>query len=60
MATIEEMNIAGDEALAELRKKMADDAEFAKAVAMVGAWLSKWYVKAGYKRLCRGLLNIIK
>jgi len=59
MATVDEMNIAGDEALAELRLKM-NDPKFAEAAKQVVAWLRKWYLKAGYKRLCRGLLDIVK
>jgi len=59
MATIDEMEIAGQEAQQDLVKQMHDP-EFAKAVAVVATWMRKWYLKAGYKRLCKTLLSLTK
>lgn len=59
MATIDEMERDGKLAEAELVEKMKD-AEFAKAARTVAGWLRKWYLKAGYKRLCKALLNATK
>jgi hypothetical protein len=59
MATMEEMATAGVEAENELRVKMADP-EFLAAAKLIGGWINKWYLKAGYKRLCRALLAALK
>ncbi len=60
MATPDEMEIAGQEAEQELRLRMGKDPEFKKAVEIVASFYRKWYLKAGYKRLSRALLNAVK
>ncbi len=59
MAT-EDMQAAANTAIEELEKDMAADPKVAEAVKIVGAWIGKHYLKAGYKLLCRGLLTLIK
>ena len=59
MATMEEMERDGKLAEAELAEKMKD-AEFAKAARTIAGFIRKWYLKAGYKRLCKALLNATK
>lgn len=59
MATMLEMEQAGVEAAAELAEKM-NDAEFAKAARTIAGFIRKWYLKAGYKRLCKALLAATK
>jgi len=59
MATIEEMEMAGKDAEAELAELMKDT-EFAKAARTIAGFIRKWFLKAGYKRLCKALLNATK
>ena len=47
------MDDAADEALVELEEL---EKQFPEAMRAFRAWLAKWYQKAGYKRLCRGIL----
>ncbi|KKM74908.1 hypothetical protein LCGC14_1395650 [marine sediment metagenome] len=54
MATREEMTVAANQALTELSKQ---DLTTMLAIELI-AWLRRWFLKAGYKRLCRGLLRI--
>lgn len=59
MATIDEMEVAGQEAGQDLVIQMHDP-KFAEAVLLVATWMRKWYLKAGYKRLCKTLLSLTK
>jgi len=47
------MDTAADEALVEFAEL---EKQYPEAIAAFRAWLAKWYQKAGYKRLCRGIL----
>lgn len=51
----DEMEMATQEAIQELRSLMQQDAEFAKAMQKFGAFIKKWYMRAGYKGICRWL-----
>lgn len=50
---MQEMDMAADAAEQELRLKMEQDKELAKAIAIVASWWKKWFMKAGHKRLGR-------
>lgn len=54
MATRPEMDVAANKALTELAKQ---DIRKMTALNLV-AWLARWYMRAGYTRLCRGLLRL--
>ena len=51
----EKMNTAADEALHELEELEKTHTVDLKDIA---AWYKKWYLKAGYKRLTRGLIAL--
>lgn len=53
MATVEEMHIASEEAINELRIMLRDDPAFAEQMSKFAKFLRKWFMKAGYKQIAR-------
>lgn len=54
-ATMAQMDEAADEARQELMDGVILSGGKARDVA---GWMKKWYAKAGYKRLCRILMEL--
>lgn len=52
-AQLEQMDMAADAA----RQEIANNKELQAAAALVGAWMKKNYMKAGYKRLAKVLIE---
>jgi hypothetical protein len=53
MATPEEMERDSQTMISEFSKKMDSDPAFADAMRWFAALLRKWYLRAGYKRICQ-------
>lgn len=56
--TLQEMDTAAGEARTELGKLMIESEEVGKAVGAVAGWVKRNYRTAGYKRLCRILIDL--
>lgn len=57
MPANEQMNAALDEAKLDLKSMIAQNPAQSPDVIVV-AWLHSWYMRAGYKRLCRHLFEV--
>lgn len=53
---MEEMNAAGDEARDELKQLIAHGGALFTATDLA-AWMRRWYMRAGYKRLSKIILE---
>ena len=58
MAFAEQDKQAMDEAATDAQNDLVNLPE--EAIAAVASWIKKWYMKAGYKRLSRVLLEAAK
>lgn len=58
MSTMDEMVVSAQEAEQELRKLVSENPDM--SAKQVAAWMRKWYLKAGYKRLSKIMLDIFK
>lgn len=54
------MDEAAVAAIEKLKADMQTDPAYGAAVIKLAGWLKAWYAQAGYKRLCRGLLELAK
>jgi len=58
MASDNDFEKAGQEAIEEFRKKYAAlTPEQKEGVKIVVSWIRSWFMKAGYKHLCRNILK---
>jgi len=51
----DDMAMASEVAIQEIREKMKEDPAFANAVRLLGSILKKHYLKSGYKHIARWL-----
>lgn len=51
------MDQAAEEARSEFKEILAESRNQYNAIPKVGAWWTKWYLKAGHKRLARILMS---
>lgn len=60
MATRDDMQIASEEAIQQLQKMMSQDKQFEEQMLVFAKWLKSWYLKSGYKQICRFLINLVR
>lgn len=60
MATKDEMHEASEEAIEQLKEIMKQDEQFKTQMLVFAKWLKSWYLKAGYKQICRFLISLVK